>query len=305
VIVYMPERGYSLLSSSPTNFPDIRVAIATAAVTAGQIVIVDGSADGAVPKVSPADSDALGTSNGLLFVALTGQATVGGYLKIVPEMRLTAQNTSGLAVGQRVYLSGTAGGWSATVGFIGVAVGVVEVVSATVGVIYLSPGSVVAVGSATAMVSAGATVANTITETSTYAMSLPASTLAAGTRVRIRWAIQATATNSTDTLLAKLYLGATALSTTANPDVANNDGAQGEYEFTVRAAPSAASAIVGAGWSVGPAATGAGTFKPEFIPATNFATNGALTIALKLTWSVANAGNIAAGTMFNVDVIPA
>lgn len=304
MIVYMPERGYSLLSSSPTNFPDIRVAIATAAVTAGQIVIVDGSADGAVPKVSPADSDAIGTANGLLFIALTGQATVGGYLKIVPEMRLTAQNTSGLAVGQRVYLSGTAGGWSATKGMYGAFVGIVEVVSATVGVVYLAPGLVIPTQFSSVAIANGTAVTATNVETTTISTLLPANTLTAGARLKVRFSGIATSTNAADTLVAKLYIGAQVLLTTATVDATNNDIVSGEFELVARAAPGATAACVGNGWSAGPAASGSGTFKPETLASTNLATNGALAVALKFTWSSNNAGNSAVATIFSVEVIP-
>jgi hypothetical protein len=113
------------------------------------------------------------------------------------------------------------------------------------------------VSSGTARVVGGRAYTNTaastaITNTNTEALfdtqySLPANTLKAGTLVKIRYQGIATATNSTDTLTIKLYIGGlagTALISHAATDVANNDVFSGEISLICRTA-GASGTIVG------------------------------------------------------------
>lgn len=138
-----------------------------------------------------------------------------------------------------------------------------------------------------------------ITNTNTEALfdtsySLPANTLKAGTLVRIRYQGIATATNSTDTLAIKLYLGGltgTVLISHAATDVANNDVFQGEFEVICRTA-GASGTIVGCGtYKSVPAAAGTMTVKDAILASTTIDTTAALVVGVGATWSVANAGN--------------
>ena len=85
---------------------------------------------------------------------------------------------------------------------------------------------------------ASTAISNSVTETlfSTQ-YSIPKNTLAAGQLIRIRYQGIATATNSTDTLAIKLYIGGlsgTVLLSHAATDVADNNVFSGEYELIVR-----------------------------------------------------------------------
>ena len=118
-------------------------AIATAAVAQYDIVVVDGRS-GFLQKVSKADASVVGTTAGALYVAL-GAAALGAKLQIVPWIILTAVDTSAsAAAGSPVYLSETAGGWTATApdaeGTVVLAVGEVLEDHATTGVVKLAPG---------------------------------------------------------------------------------------------------------------------------------------------------------------------
>lgn len=142
-----------------------------------------------------------------------------------------------------------------------------------------------------AITAASADVTATSSETDfDQTLSIPANLLQAGKTLRIRAQGIATATNSTDTLAIKCYLGSTAVVTIPGVDVANNDIFYVDFEITARAAPAASASCVGAGVA-GTGTPGTLTAKPTNLTATNFATNAALTVKLSATWSSNNAGN--------------
>ena len=142
---------------------------------------------------------------------------------------------------------------------------------------------------------ASTAISNTVTETAfSTSYSIPAGTLSPGQLVRIKWQGIATATNATDTLAVKVYIGGitgTLLFTHAATDVANNDVFSGEYNLIVRTiGVSGTIAGFGAGKSI-PAAEGTATYKDDILASTTIDTTTAKVIALSATWSVANAGN--------------
>lgn len=155
-------------------------------------------------------------------------------------------------------------------------------------------------GRAYSLAAAGTAVTATNSETTSASFSIPANTIKAGTVIRVRYQGIATATNSTDTLTVKLKLGSTNLISTAAVDVANNDTFTGMFELVGRAAPAASAAVVGVGLYNDPAGT---SIKPASLASTNFATNGALTLAVTLTWSSNNAGNSGRVDVLNVEVL--
>jgi len=130
--------------------------------------------------------------------------------------------------------------------------------------------------------------------------TIPANTLKAGNKIRIRFQGIATATNSTDTLAVKLYLGCTnaappvggiTLLSLAATDVANNDVFQGEYELIVRT-EGASGTVVGCGtYKSVPAAEGTMTIKDDILASTTLDTTAAQLVAVSATWSTNNAGN--------------
>lgn len=77
-------------------------------------IVLPTGATGPHPTVSKADADAAGSQAGVLWIA-TGQATSGERLIVVPWVILTDVDTSAASAdGDPVYLSTTAGGWTAT-----------------------------------------------------------------------------------------------------------------------------------------------------------------------------------------------
>lgn len=142
---------------------------------------------------------------------------------------------------------------------------------------------------------ASTAISNTTVETlfSTQ-YSIPPNSLVPGVRIKIRFQGIATATNATDTLAIKLYIGGvagTALISMAATDVANNDVFTGEYELVVRTV-GASGTIVGVGtFKSIPAAEGTATYKDDILASTTIDTTAAKVIGVSAAWSVANAGN--------------
>lgn len=142
---------------------------------------------------------------------------------------------------------------------------------------------------------ASTAVSNTTTETlfDKY-FTIPANSLRAGSLIRARFQGIATATNSTDTLAVKLYIGGltgTALISIAATDVADNNVFQGEYELIIRTI-GASGTMVGCGtFKSIPAAEGTMTIKDDILASTAIDTTAAQVIGVSATWSVASASN--------------
>jgi hypothetical protein len=142
---------------------------------------------------------------------------------------------------------------------------------------------------------ASTAVSNTTTETLfDQFCTIPAKHLQPGQLIRIRYQGIATATNSTDTLAIKLYIGGltgTVLFSHAATDVANDNVFQGEYELIIRTIGASGTMVgVGTGKSV-PAAEGTMTIKDDILASTAIDTTTSKVIGVSATWSVANAGN--------------
>lgn len=142
---------------------------------------------------------------------------------------------------------------------------------------------------------ASTAITNTATETAfSLVPSIPANSLHAGSVIRVRYQGIATATNGTDTLTIKLYLGTTsgtALIAEAATDVANNDVFTGEYELIVRTI-GASGTVVGVGtYKSIPAAEGTMTVKDDILASTTLDTTAAVTFTASAKWSAASASN--------------
>lgn len=142
---------------------------------------------------------------------------------------------------------------------------------------------------------ASTAISNTAVETAfSTSYTIPASTLVAGESIDIDWQGIATATNSTDTLTIKVYIGGTSgtlLFTHAATDVADNNVFFGTYGLIIRTIGSSGTVIGrGFGKSV-PAAEGTATFKDDILASTTIDTTAAQQIAVSATWSVASASN--------------
>jgi hypothetical protein len=136
--------------------------------------------------------------------------------------------------------------------------------------------------------------------------SVPANTLKAGTVVKIKFQGIATATNSTDTLTIKLYLGGlagTALLTGTATDVANNNIFAGEFTLIVRTT-GASGTVVGYGTHTEvPAASGAAVHDiTEILASTTVDTTAAQVIGVGADWSVASASNSARLDLLVVEI---
>ena len=144
-------------------------------------------------------------------------------------------------------------------------------------------------------VAASAAVSNTTTETlfDKYC-TIPANSLRPGSLIKVRYQGIATATNSTDTLAVKLYIGGltgTVLLSHAATDVADNNVFQGEYELIVRTV-GAAGTIVGCGTCKSiPAAEGTATYRDDILASTAIDTTTSNVVGVSATWSVASASN--------------
>lgn len=141
-------------------------------------------------------------------------------------------------------------------------------------------------------------VSNTTTETAfSQKITIPAYTLKGLTRLQFGGAVISTATNSTDTLTVKAYLGTAADNTghllfdSGALDVANNDAAAFEGWCQVKTAGGASTGFL-AGFSVG-APKSAGTLKGTTVDAVEaqFSTIADMYLVVTATWSVASASN--------------
>lgn len=146
-----------------------------------------------------------------------------------------------------------------------------------------------------AQTAASSAVTNTTTETLFDAnYTLPANILQVGSLLRIRYQGIATATNSTDTLTAKLYIGGlagTALQASAATDVANNNIFGGEFFLAVRTIGATGTFIGWGDYIKTLAASGTATSVIANVASTTIDTTAAQVIGVSATWSVASASD--------------
>lgn len=125
--------------------------------------------------------------------------------------------------------------------------------------------------------------------------SIPANTLVAGSVIKVRYQGIATATNSTDTLTVKLYIGGlagTAILTGTATDVANNNIFAGEALIQIRTAGASGTLVAVGTHTDVPAASGTATHGIcEITASTTIDTTAAQVIGVGADWSVASASN--------------
>lgn len=147
-------------------------------------------------------------------------------------------------------------------------------------------------------VAASAAHTNTITEALfDKQYSIPANTLIAGSVIKVRYQGIATATNSTDTLLIKLYIGGlsgTAILTGTATDVADNNIFAGEALIQIRTSGASGTLVAVGTHTDVPAASGTATHGIcEITASTTIDTTAAQVIGVGADWSVASSGNSA------------
>ncbi len=145
---------------------------------------------------------------------------------------------------------------------------------------------------------AGAAVTDTTTETTVASYTIKGGTLAAGKSIAFDALCKTTASNSTDTLLYKVYLGATAIATLTAVDQANDDIAVFCGKLTAYASSSSADVVT---WVISNNADATGQASRNFgAVLTGVATSGDLVLSIKATWSAQSASNSCYCASFNV-----
>jgi hypothetical protein len=136
--------------------------------------------------------------------------------------------------------------------------------------------------------------------------SIPANTLKAGTVIKVRFQGIATATNSSDTLTIKLYLGGlagTAILTGTATDVVNNNIFAGEATIVVRTAGASGTFVAVGTHTDVPAASGTAAHDiTEITASTTIDTTAAQVIGVGADWSAADPGNSARLDILTVEI---
>lgn len=154
---------------------------------------------------------------------------------------------------------------------------------------------------------AGALTTPVTTAETDYALpqfTIPANSLQAGDVIHIRAEGIFTTTTSTDTVIIKLYLGATAIVTTTAIDVANNDIFVIDIDIVVRTVGASGTMVVSGSYAVGTpgeATTVVEKMTPWFLASTALDTTAAKTVKLSQTWS----GNAGSTAVSRLDVLTA
>jgi len=266
--------------------------VATQAIAAGDICYAS-DVTGHFWKATKADADSPVTANGILLIA-KHRVTSGKRGRFAMIGTIDADvtgadvDTSASPVGSRVFLSGTAGGWSLTTTGVGRVVGTVLKSSATVGQIQFNglintpdqhgnPAASAAITGTT----------ETLTAFDNSGVIIPANRLRVGTKIRVRASGIVTAASGAETHVLAIMLGGVAIMPTGNIDPAANDVFDVDAELIVRAT-GAGGTILGVGIvRSGPRATAA---PASHLIATGSAgtstqavdTTGALTLAIGL-----------------------
>jgi hypothetical protein len=149
-------------------------------------------------------------------------------------------------------------------------------------------------------VAASTAISDTTTETafSNASYTIPANMLRAGSLIRFGWQGIATATNSTDTLLIKAYLGSTAIATGTATDVANNNIFAGEASIAIRTIGASGTFVANSSHTKVPAASLTASRVDEILGSTAIDTTVTNAITVKATWSVASASNSCRNDIF-------
>lgn len=145
-------------------------------------------------------------------------------------------------------------------------------------------------------------VTNTTTETTIGSHTLPANTIKAETKIRVRGALRVTGNAGGHTVTLRLKLGGTTYMSVATLAMVANDIAVFEAMITGRATPGAAAEVaIDANMTVTQSAT---PTTSAVVPApANYATNGALAVSATAQWSAASASDILIGEQFSVEVV--
>lgn len=143
------------------------------------------------------------------------------------------------------------------------------------------------------------------TETAVDSYTIPANTLKAGTVIKVRFQGIATATNSTDTLTVKLYIGGlagTAVLTGTATDATNNDIVTGEATFVIRTVGASGTFVAVASGNIVPAATRVAVPVFQITASTTIDTTATQDIAVGYKWSSTSGSNSCRNDIFVVEI---
>jgi len=175
-------------------------------------------------------------------------------------------------------------------------------VSGITSITSLGPASLRVGGLAYSNTAASTTIGNTGGAETLFSLSydIPANTLAAGTKVRVRYAGFGVTGVGSDTFAHKLYIGGsggTALITSATAVLATNATFTGESELICRTA-GATGTFVAFGTYKQSSAEGTMTVKDDIVASTTINTTAAQTVAVTGTWNSNNANSVRLDILF-------
>jgi len=147
-------------------------------------------------------------------------------------------------------------------------------------------------------VAASSAVTNTTTETSMYTRTIDGANLEAGDVLEIKAAVDVPATNSTDTLTLKLYIGTEVIATSGAVDVADDDVGYFDYQIVIGVG-GASGTMRGQGLQLLDATP---TTTPTLVVLSTVSEDLSGDVVIKLTaqWSVASASNSATARSFTI-----
>jgi hypothetical protein len=151
--------------------------------------------------------------------------------------------------------------------------------------------------------SAGSALTNSTVETILATTTIHGADLVAGDVIRVVAQGIATATNSTDTLTVKLYVGTEQIATTGAVDVANSDIWHISADVVIRIA-GASGHLAGCG-TVALGAVGTVTAKPFVLADAAEDVSADIPVKVTGTWGAASSGDSCRNDVFNVQVIRA
>jgi hypothetical protein len=147
---------------------------------------------------------------------------------------------------------------------------------------------------------AGTALTNSVAETALISYTMPADTLNTAEDVlSITAQGICTSTNANDTLTVKLYIGSTAIVSSAAVDVANNDIWHITAKVTLRTSGASGTYVVTG--TVGLGASGTATPAIVYLGSTSIDTTASNVISVKGTWSAASASDSCRNDLFIVN----
>ena len=164
-------------------------------------------------------------------------------------------------------------------------------------------------GKASVMVGPSAAITNSSTEAlfDLGQYSIPANTLKVGSMIRINFQGIATATNSSDTLTIKAYIGGlsgTAILASSATDATNNDIFAGEIWLTVRTIGASGTFVANASFTKVEAATSVASRVDQITASTAIDTTAAQVVGISGKWSAVSASDSCRLDIFTVEIYP-